>query len=276
MADFTPRLLRVGDDELIAYDHGAHVTQWSRHGLPVVWVSERARYESGAAIRGGVPICWPWFAAGPDGDLSPSHGFLRTARWDLCEQTDDALRWRITHAQTCGGETAQRFPHPFECELSVHLGEELTLALTVRNTAQVSWDCEAALHTYLHVADVEAIRIEGLAGLDYHDKVSNLDLTQHGDLRLSAETDRIYHGADPVTVHDPVLGRDLLLHAQGAAATVVWNPWADKTAAMPDMSDHEWRRMVCVEAGAVGAGRIHLEPGREHTLIQRIGVAQHD
>ncbi len=274
MADFTPRVLHTNGDRLTAYDHGAHVASWVRHGVPVVWVSERSHYETGVAIRGGMPVCWPWFAAGPSGELSPSHGFLRTTCWRLHEQTPNSLRWRITHADLQGGEATERFPHNFECELDVRLDEELRVSLTVRNSSGSPFDFEAALHTYLHVADAEAIAIKGLSGVEYHDKVNDEDQVQDGDVRLTGETDRIYHAPGPVTVHDPVLGRDLSVHAEGTTATVIWNPWAEKAGGMSDMSDDEWRRMVCVEAAALGPGRVRLEPGQEHTVSQRIGVAQ--
>lgn len=274
MADFTPRLLHAAGEKLTAYDHGAHVAQWVRQGVPVVWASECARYETGVAIRGGVPICWPWFAAGPGGELSPSHGFLRTARWQLQEQTVDSLRWRITEEDTRHLDAAQHFRHAFECTFDVRLGAELTLSLTVHNSSDSVFAYEAALHTYLHVADVEAIRIEGLAGVPFHDKVSDQDEVQDGPLRLTGETDRIYRSTGPVTVHDPLLRRDLSMRTQGASATVIWNPWADKARAMSDMSDQDWRRMVCVEAAAQGADQVRLQPGQKHTLSQRIGVTQ--
>lgn len=259
-------------DELTAYDHGAHVARWVRDGVPVVWVSERAHYERGKGIRGGVPVCWPWFAAGPSGQVSPSHGFVRTAPWHLSEHTAELLRWTLTEADAAGQDGTDRFSHPFECEVVARLGEALELSLTVHNTSDSPVDYEAALHTYLHVGDVTLVRLSGLDETSYFDKVTGQDQTQSGDLVLTGETDRIYHSPGPVAVHDPGLSRELRISTDGASSTVVWNPWADKARGLADMADDEWRRMVCVEAGVIGDGRIGLGPGERHTLTQQIAV----
>lgn len=272
MTPFTPRILRNEYGELTAYDHGAQVTRWEQHGEPVIWVSEHARYEQDSGIRGGVPICWPWFAAGPTGEVSPSHGFVRTVPWHLREHTEEMLSWTLTEADTEGQDGTDRFAHRFSCEVNARLGESLEVSLTVHNTSDSPFDYEAALHTYLHVGDVESLRISGLDDTTYFDKVTSQQQTQRDDLLFTGETDRIYHSPGPVTVHDPTLSRDLHISSEGATSSVVWNPWADKAAGLPDMGDHEWRRMVCVEAGVIGDGRIGLNPGEQHTLQQRISV----
>ncbi len=272
MTDFTPRTLTTERDELTGYDHGAHVTRWARDGVPVVWVSEQAHYERDQGIRGGVPVCWPWFASGPSGEVSPSHGFVRTARWHLSEHTQELLRWRLTEADIDGKQGADRFPHRFECEVVARLGQTLQVSLTVLNTCDSPFDYEAALHTYLHVGDVTQVRLSGLDASSYFDKVSGQDQIQRGDLLLTGETDRIYHSPGPVVVHDPSLSRELHISTEGAVATVVWNPWADKARGLADMADDEWRRMVCVEAGLIGDGRVGLGPGEQHTLTQQIAV----
>lgn len=272
MTDFTPRMLTTERDELLAYDHGAHCARWVRDEVPVVWVSGHARYEAGKGIRGGIPICWPWFASGPHGDVSPSHGFVRTTLWHLSEQTDTTLRWSLTQADTEGMEGSERFPHSFGCEVSARLGETLQVSLTVHNTSEAPFDYEAALHTYLHVADVEAVRLSGLEATPYFDKVTGRTQTQDGDLVLTGETDRIYDSPGPVVIDDPGLSRQLHISTDGASSTVVWNPWADKARELADMADQEWRRMVCVEAAVAGDGRIELAPGGQHTLTQQIAV----
>jgi glucose-6-phosphate 1-epimerase len=277
MADFTPRTLTIGPSELTAYDHGAHLAQWSRHGVPVVWVSRRARYETGESIRGGIPVCWPWFAAGRDGRTQPSHGFARTAGWHLAEETDTGLRWRLTDGDTHGLPGTERFPHRFELVHEVEVlreagSEVLEVSCTALNPGDSPFTFEIALHTYLHVGDVQAVRLSGLDGVGYYDKVGAAEQTQQGDLRLTGETDRIYHSPGPVVLRDPVLERDLDIRSEGADSTVVWNPWAAQAAELPDLGDDEWSRMVCVEAAALGEAGIELAAGASHTVTQRIAV----
>lgn len=275
MADFTPRVLRSQTGTLTAYDHGAHVAQWQQHGQPVLWLSDRSHYEHGESIRGGVPVCWPWFASGPDGDLSPTHGFVRLTGWQLLESTLSSLRWGIGSADVAGRPGVERFPHPFAAVLETTLTDDsLGIALTVTNTGDSPVDYEAALHSYLHVGDVQAVTIDGLEGVGYWDKVIGTPGTQDGQLTITGETDRIYETADPVTLSDPVLGRVLLVEPVAATRTVVWNPWRAGAAELADMADDAWRRMVCIEAAAIGAECIHLGAGQTHTIGQRISVRE--
>lgn len=280
MADFTPRTLSTDTGQLTAYDHGAHVVQWSLQEVPVVWVSRRARYETGQSIRGGIPVCWPWFAAGQDGTVSPSHGFARVAGWHLAEQTPTELRWRLTEADVQGLDGSRLFPHRFELVHEVELvadgdGPALEVSCTTLNPGDSPIRFEVALHTYLHVGDVQAVLLRGLDGVGYFDKVTRTDRTQDGDVRLTGETDRVYHSPGPLTLRDPVLDRELHLRSEGADSTVVWNPWADKAAGLDDLADDEWSRMVCVEAAALGDGGVELAPGERHCITQRITVAAH-
>lgn len=274
MADFTPRVLRTAHGSLTAYDHGAQVGRWVQDGVPVTYLSERSRFAGDAAIRGGVPLCWPWFAAGPQGDRSPSHGFLRLTRWHQVPAEEGLLRWQLSEQDVRGRPGAGTLADtPFRAQVEVGLDEDsLQVSLSVRNTGGQPLDYEVALHTYLQVGDVQAVVVHGLEGVGYWDKVASAPATQEGPLVLTGETDRIYESAGPVRVHDPVLGRDLELSSTGASRTVVWNPWEAGCAELSDMAPQDWRRMVCVEAAAIGAAGVRLEPGGSHTLAQRIRV----
>jgi glucose-6-phosphate 1-epimerase len=277
MADFTPRDLTTETARLTAYDHGAHVAEWSVAGVPVVWVSRRAHYGSEAPIRGGIPVCWPWFAAGRDGTASPSHGFVRVAGWHLAEQTPTELRWRLTEADVRGLPGVDRFPHRFELVHEVELlggpgSETLEVSCTTLNPGDSPVRVETALHTYLHVGDVQAVQLHGLDGVTYHDKVTGTDRAQRGVVALDSETDRVYHSPGPVTLEDPVLGRTVQVETEGADSTVVWNPWAEKAAGLDDLGDDEWSRMVCVEAAALGDQGVEIPPGQRHCVTQRISV----
>ncbi|WP_109471327.1 D-hexose-6-phosphate mutarotase [Ornithinimicrobium cavernae] len=270
------RTHRTGTGTVRAHDQGAQLTEWRVGGVPVIWVSALARYAEGQPIRGGVPVCWPWFGPGRSGDLSPAHGFARTAPWRLVDEVvDDAgvrLAWELSSADTAGRSGTERFPHTFRARVEVRVTDRATVSLTVRNEDSAAFDYEAALHTYLHVGDIRRVRLTGLDGAHYFDKVLRAGATQHGDLVCTGETDRVHTSDGPVAVHDPVLGRTLTVEKASSPHTVVWNPWAEKAAAMEDFGDREWTEMVCVEAAAVGDGAVRLEPGAEHTLSTTVRV----
>ncbi|MGB7448173.1 MAG: D-hexose-6-phosphate mutarotase [Ornithinimicrobium sp.] len=272
MPAFEPRILALGGDELLAYDHGAHVTRWTHQAVPVVWVSDQARYEAGVAVRGGIPVCWPWFAAGPDGDRQPSHGLVRTRAWHSLEPEADALSWRLTH-EDLDAEARATFDAEFACTLTARLEPgTLHVSLEVANRGAEDMTYEVALHTYLHVADVRAVSIAGLDGVGYYDKVHQREDTQSGDLRIDEAQDRIYHASGPVQVADPGLQRELHVTSTGASDTVIWNPGPDGAAQMKDFGDQEWTQVVCVETACVGSSAVHLRPGASHLTTSRIEV----
>jgi len=272
MAGFEQRTMTTDTDELEAYDHGAHVARWSHRGLPVVWVSDAARYEEGTAIRGGVPVCWPWFAAGPDGDRSPSHGLARTRRWHLMQHENATLGWRLTH-EDLDVEARTLFDAEFACALTVSLEPgSLQISLAVSNTGAQELTYEAALHTYLHVGDVRDISIEGLDGVSYWDKRRQREQTQDGVVRVSGAEDRVYSSPGPTRLLDPRLERELYLSSTGAANTVVWNPGPEGAAEMGDFGDDEWTQVVCVETACVASSAVALAPHEEHVMTSRIDV----
>ncbi|MGB3187137.1 MAG: D-hexose-6-phosphate mutarotase [Ornithinimicrobium sp.] len=272
MAAFTPRTLMAGEGVLTAYDHGAHVASWTINDVPVVWVSGRSQYVADAAIRGGVPICWPWFAGGPSGDRKPSHGLARTATWDLVEQDVDAARWRLTSAML--GKAGEDLDAEVACEMHVMVtSEALQLRHTVTNVGQNPMSYEVALHTYLHVGDVRHVEVVGLGDAAYYDKVKGQNAHQTVPLRITDEVDRIYHSPGPVHLVDPILDRQLSVRSEGASNTVIWNPGPAGAADMGDFGDTEWTHMLCVETANIDHHAISLEPGRSHTTTALITVS---
>ncbi|WP_157157511.1 D-hexose-6-phosphate mutarotase [Diaminobutyricimonas sp. LJ205] len=260
------------------YLHGGQLTSWAPAGNgEALWLSEHSRFRAGSAIRGGVPICFPWF--GPHGtDASaPAHGFARTTDWEFfgADESDDAVT--VTLRLTDTDETrASAWPHRFEAFYTVRVGEQLDLSLTVANRDDVAFRYEQALHTYLTVGDVRDIRIRGLEDIPYLDKVLGGPSLpgQAGPLTITGETDRIYLGpAEPTVVEDPALGRSITVTKSGSETTVVWNPWVDKAHGMSDFGDDEWQGMLCVEASNVGALAISLPPGESHTMSVRFELA---
>ncbi|GEA88673.1 D-hexose-6-phosphate mutarotase [Cellulomonas cellasea] len=263
------------------YLHGAHVTAWQPRGhAPVLWTSAASRYEAGAPIRGGVPICFPWFGPHPDDPGAPAHGWARTTAWELLGAEEDASGDVTLELGLADSDAtrASAWPHRFTATYRVTVGAALRLELTVTNRDDADVTLTDALHTYLAVGDVRDVAVEGLEGAAYVDKVAgaggSADARQGDEpVRFTAETDRVYASDATVRVVDPVLGRTVTVAKDGSGSTVVWNPWVGKARAMPDFGDDEWPGTVCVEAGNVGAAAVRLAPGATHRLVQSLTVA---
>lgn len=267
---------KAGDGHYGIFDHGAHVWSYQPDGhAPVLWQSAKSWFSDGQPIRGGVPVCFPWFGAGVSGDLAPGHGFARLQSWHLSDIKDTLdrdgrllVQYLIDDKMT-GHQDA--FPYPYTAYLRAKFTPEyLGLTLEVTNPGDEPFTFEGALHTYLVVGDVRQVRISGLDGATYLDKVAGGTAVQSGDVTITGETDRVYSSTDEVVLDDPVLGRKLVITKHGSANTVVWNPWVDKSAAMPDFGDDEWIGMICIEAANALGDAITLRPGETHTLKQRI------
>jgi len=249
------------------YLQGAHVTQFKkRHEPPLLFLSQCSRFVEGQAIRGGIPVIFPWFGAR---EGLGQHGFARLKTWEVKEVAPAAdgsvsVRFQLPTCPEAGG-----FP-PFSVEYLVTVRESLALQLVVTNQAKdVEFTFENCLHGYFDVGDVTAISITGLKGLSYLDKVARfVEQTESRDaVRIASEVDRIYQNATgTVDILDPRLGRRIRVEKQGSASTVVWNPWITKSRQMPDFGDEEYERMVCVESGNVAANSLSLAPGASSTL----------
>lgn len=277
MTTLTARTHAAGRSRLIAFDHGAHLAAWSVDGISRVWLSEHAVLDGSAAIRGGVPICFPWFGGGPEGRLRPSHGLARTATWRPVDIVGaEVWAWELSSEDVAASPGAEHLPGPFLLRYAVSLDEPaevLTLALRVTNTGEQDYRAEVALHTYLGVEDVRDVQILGLEGADYLDKPTGHREVQQGPLVLVGETDRVYDRSGPVVVEDRAALRHHEVRPSGATQTVVWNPWARKAAGMSDLGDEEWLRFVCVETAATGRGALHVPTGG--TVEISCGLSQH-
>jgi glucose-6-phosphate 1-epimerase len=251
---------------------GAQVLSFAPRGdRDWLWVSERARWSAGVALRGGIPICFPWFGPHPTEKAFPAHGFVRTRLWRLLDVREAGADLRVELAFGADEQTRAQFPHPFEARLAVTIGAELELAFDVANLGDAPFAYEVALHSYLTVADAAAAAVEGLAGCAFVDKVAGgaPGRQDDGPLRIAGEVDRVYDSDGPVTLVDGAGGRAVRVTATGGRSTVVWNPAPDKTATLSDMAPDGYRRFVCIEAGAIGTRRIALPAGTRHALTVR-------
>jgi glucose-6-phosphate 1-epimerase len=258
------------------YLHGAHVTSWKPAGADeALFVSSQSRWEDGQAIRGGVPVCFPWFANRESDPKAPPHGFVRIKAWQIesIAQTGDAIS--VSMFTESDESTKEWWPADFRLVHRVTFGSELSLELVLTNTGASALRFEEALHAYYRVGDVEKARVRGLDGVHYLDKTDrNQEKTQQRDIVITSETDRVYlNTSGAVELEDPVLHRRIRIAKENSRATVVWNPWVQKAHSMSDFGNDEWRQMICIETTNVADFAVNLEPGRQHTMKAFVRVA---
>ena len=261
------------------YLQGAHVTGWQPAGdEPALFLSEKSAFAPGNAIRGGIPIIFPWFGtrtATPESPRTdgPSHGFARIQPWrlDFGAYAADELHLSLSLEPT---ELSRALGYDkFLLAYQITFGKQLRLRLSVANDGDKPMRIEEALHTYLHVADVEQVRIHGLFEAEYLDKPDNFARKTQTDpvLGFNGVTDRVYlNTTSPIVVDDPALHRRITVAKSNSNTTVIWNPWAD--AGLTDMSADGWRHMLCVESANAADNALTLRPQEAHVLETTISV----
>jgi glucose-6-phosphate 1-epimerase len=235
---------------------------------PVLFMSDKAVFAEGEPIRGGLPVCWPWFGGRED---LPSHGFARLRFWDFVRGEDSAEGVELVFRLHGNGDLG--WPYPFELNLNVHLGETLAVALEMKHLGESTVEISAALHTYLRVGAIEQTRVEGLAGSHYLDSLDDhRKRSQVGAVIFDREVDRVYLADGDVRVVDPVWQRTLDIDKSGSRATVVWNPWIEKSKRLADLPDDAYHDFLCIEAANTSGDVVRLAPQGTHLLRQMIRV----
>jgi D-hexose-6-phosphate mutarotase len=242
----------------------------------VVWLSRFARFAPGKSIRGGVPVCWPWFGPHATDPALPAHGFARTVPWEVTatrELDDGATEIALALVET--EQTRAMWPHRAGVSLRVTVGAALEIALTTRNRDDRALVIGEALHTYFQIGDIADIRIRGLEGCDYLDKAGggSVRRRQDGPVVFTEETDRIYVNTEAeCVIEDARLQRRIRVAKSGSRSTVVWNPWTAKADKMGDFGPDGWRGMVCVESANAADNVVSIAPGATHRLAVRYAV----
>lgn len=236
----------------IAY-HGAQVLEWQPTGQePVIYLSPAAVFREGKAIRGGIPICWPWFNAHPSDPEKPSHGFARTRFWNLesVRENDGFVTVRFSMNEG-----------PWAAFLTIKMGKELDISLESKNLGDEPIPISGALHSYLKVGDIDRVRIDHLNGAEYLDTVGTpTKRTQQGAVVIEGEVDRIYASRERLEVVDESMRRTIVIRKEGSPSTVVWNPWIEKAAALDDLPDDGYKDFICVETAIANDLAVNLEP----------------
>ena len=255
---------------------GAHVMTWTPRGeQPVLWLSRVAKFAAGKSIRGGVPICWPWFGPHATEPKYPSHGFARTVMWKVIETQvlrDGSIRLVFELIQD--DATRVFWPHSTEPRYIVTVGSSLDLELVTRNTGKTAVVIGGALHTYFGVDDIRTCAVHGLGDSAYLDMVDGGKKKQQvGPVTINAEVDRIYlDSTADILIDDPGLNRRIHIAKRGSSSSVVWNPWIDKAAKMGDFGPNGYLNMVCVESSNAATDVVEVPAGGEHRLWVRYSV----
>jgi glucose-6-phosphate 1-epimerase len=246
---------------------GAHLFHYEQKGRkPLLWLSETSFFETGRSIRGGIPVCWPWFGMHKSDPNLPQHGFARDFLWELLEANEAGDNsTELLFELKSSPESMKLWPYRFELRLLITVSDELTVSLTTKNCATEAFEISSALHSYFAVSNIDNVNIEGLEGKKYFDALDKKYKIQKGDILISEEVDRVYQGA-----HGPIIIRDndrsVKIKSKGSSSAVVWNPWIEKCARMSAMKNDAYKTMLCIEtANAMEDGQT-LQPEQEHTL----------
>ena len=251
------------------YLHGAHVTSWRPAGNDeVLFLSTKSHWQEGQAIRGGIPICFPWFRAKADDPKAPAHGFVRTRSWQIESIVENKSGVCVSMSTESDQQTRLWWPSEVHLTYRVVFGSELVLELTCTNTGKADSRFEEALHTYNRVADIANVRLQGLDTVRFLDNTdSNAEKVQRGDVTIDSATDNAFLATESdVDLIDPELRRHIRLQKTNSLTTVVWNPWREGAARLGDLSDDEWKQFLCVEASNVLTASVTLRPGEEHKM----------
>ena len=259
---------------------GAQLSHYQRHGQqPLIWCSDSCDYQEGQPLRGGIPICWPWF-----GDLSrnseliqqqitaneaPVHGFVRNKQWQLTRiSTDDPGQTEIILALDIEQGGNKFWPFACRLQLTLKVGAELQLDLSISNTGSESFAFSNALHSYFAISDIANVTVQGFEGLDYIDCLQDWSLhQQHGTETITQEVDRIYQNTvNPITLVDNGWQRQITLTSEGSHNAVLWNPWIDKAKRLSNFNDDAYQEMLCIEPANTLENTVTLEAGQCHTI----------
>lgn len=260
--------VRAGGAEAEISLYGAQLLSLKVGGAPdLLYLSSRSLFAPGKAIRGGVPVCWPWFGPRSDRPDLPVHGFVRTAQWDFESAQTLPEGMRISLATSSTPETKALWPHDFRLRLEITIGRRARLDLVMSNPGAEAYSATCAFHPYFRVGDVSGVSVLGMEGTVFADRLpGGGEATQGGAVRIDSLTDRLYACPGVKRILDPRLGREIVTAQEGFPSTVVWNPWEEKARAMPDMGEGEYRSMICVEPARVGGDACLLEPGQSLRL----------
>ena len=256
--------------------YGAHITGFRPRGqVDVLWMSPLSSFEEGKAIRGGIPVCFPWFGPHASDSSLPQHGFARISMWEVSETKslsngESYLSLKLSSSS----KTKNYWPYDFMAEMIFIIGSRLTVSLRITNTSNENISYTAALHTYINLSGIENIAIEGLENTHYENQLDGARYVQKEKLLkiTQAETRHYFDTESDCIIHDPFFSRSIRIKKTGSKCSTVWNPWAETCAAINDMPDNAFETFICLETVNKINNIIHLAPGEMHETTAILNV----
>ena len=271
--EYATALISIYGAQVLSYKKKSSNSSKQSEDNELLFLSDKAYYDAGKAIKGGIPICWPWFGQDPEKKGRPAHGFARNVMWELVSTSSSNTSTQIVLALSETEETKKLWPYLFKLSLTIDIGKTLKLSLKTRNTDTQAFTITQALHTYFAVGDIEKVRIAGLDKSDFIDAAleSVPVLNQEGDVVFDQEVDRIYKQGSVLTLFDGS-NRQVKIQSKGSKTTVVWNPWAEISANSADLNDDAFKQFVCIETANAAEDVIEVLPSECFTLVAEYSV----
>ena len=258
--------------------YGAQITSFRPVNEPdILWMSSKSNFMSGKAIRGGIPVCFPWFGPHKTDSNKPQHGFGRLMTWEVTETAVMPNGETLMKFQLHSSEATKIYwPHDFIAGMTVVVGKTLNSTLKVTNTSSVQFEYSCALHSYYNISDIEEISIDGLGGTRYHKHNEPGDFLQDSaKLEIHQVEDRHYYDTEaPCIIEDPIFQRRIRVAKLGSRVTTVWNPWVDGCSKISDMPGDAYNSFVCIEAVNSFDDTVILKPGESHETSVIIGLEE--
>ncbi len=267
---------RFADAEICLY--GAHVMSFRPHStLDLLWLSPMSNFEYGKPIRGGIPVCFPWFGLHKTDSAKPQHGFGRLMNWEVMETNILPTDETLVRLQLCSSEeTKVYWPYDFCAEMKIIIGQKLTASLKVTNTSGEPFEYSCALHSYFNLSAIEEVSIEGLQDTGYFNQLQSIEEVQdEPELHFCKAETRHYLGTEAACIiNDPVFRRRIKVEKAGSKVTTVWNPWQETCATISDLPDNAWETFVCIEAVNAFDDTVKLSPQESHEISAIIGLEE--
>lgn len=250
--------------------HGGQVLSFkpAHDDADLLFLSKKSAYAEGKAVRGGIPVCWPWFGPDPKGLQRPNHGFVRNHLWSVLKTSSTDSETTVSLLFMESYKKEKTWKQPFALTLEITIGKTLSLKLMTRNTGDKAFSITQAFHSYFQVGDIAQIGVSGLEGCEYYDKLDKgTQKFQSDRLVVAEEIDRIYTEVkNTVIINDPMLKRRIQISSPGNETVVVWNPWIKSSKSIPDLKNQDYRHFICVETGNIAFDLINIPPDGEHSL----------
>lgn len=263
---------KYGDVDICLY--GAHITSYRPNdSSDLLWMSPESFFEAGKPIRGGIPVCFPWFGPHKSDNQLPQHGFARLMYWEVLSTASLASGESKVVLQLCSSEATKAYwPYDFCAQLIVEVGSALNVTLKVTNTSADTFEYTCALHSYFSLSAIENLKIEGLQNITYYNQLTGENGLQEEEiLQIQEPLTRHYLDTEKsVIIEDTIYKKKIKVAKEGSRVTTVWNPGAEASAAMADLPDDGYETFVCVETVNAFNNVISLSPGQWHETTATI------